>query len=283
MERRKISQFRLVAQVLAVIFVGANLFFLWRVWGSLRDGTGEPKRDKLEILTLVDSNCKECTSLSEVVKFIKESNVDIKKEESFDYANDKAKVEKLVQRYRVTRLPALILKGARPTDEQLGQFWDNFGEIVEGDFVLRKLQPPYRDLLSGEVRGLFRVTFLTDDSCEKCYDVRFHKNAFLRLSMSVINERDIDVSSDEGKELIKKYDIKLVPTILVDGELDEYEGFQTVWPVVGTKEEDGVYVFRGVKDMGTYRDLATGKVVEGGPAGAASSGGQAGTGGTAGQ
>jgi hypothetical protein len=82
--------------------------------------------------------------------------------------------------------------------------------------------------------------------------------------METSDDRTVEVNSAEGKDLIKKYKITAVPTILLSGDLEEYENFQQVWPQVGTVEADGMHVFRepGEKIMGSYKDLKTGKLVE---------------------
>lgn len=270
------NQFSLMVQAAVVSALAVNLIFSTGIWLGLGrpglfglGGQTKPKsaaKQNFEVIAIVDSTCENCSRLDEILKFVKESDVEIAKESQIDYGKEKDTAQTIIDKYKITKIPTLVIIGPRPQDKEFGQFWDTFGEVVGGDFVLRKVQPPYREISSGETRGLFRVTFLTDKSCAACYDAKVHVNAFERISMKVINSRGLDVKSAEGGELIKKYGIKLVPTILVDGDLAEYEGFQTVWPYVGTAEEDGTYVFRdGVKQMGTYKDLSTGKVVVGTP------------------
>ena len=78
-----------------------------------------------------------------------------------------------------------------------------------------------------------------------------------------------DISVELGCSLhkveywLKKYKITSLPTILLRGDLEEYQVFLQIWNSVGTKEADGTYVFRetGQKEMGTYKDLKTGDVI----------------------
>ena len=77
-------------------------------------------------------------------------------------------------------------------------------------------------------------------------------------------ENKVDISSAEGKALVEKYAIKKVPTVVISGDLREYEGFDTVWGQVGSIEEDGTYVFRQLEVLSqniVYKDLTTGEVV----------------------
>lgn len=215
-----------------------------------------------EIVTIKDSSCKECSTLVDIVKFIRESKVEVTAHKDLDFVADKKAAQDLIEKYNILKLPAMVIRGPKPTDPDLAKFWEIFGDNIGGDFVLRRVQPPYRDLASGQEKGLFKVTFLTDSACKTCYDVSLHENAFKNISMKIVDSLNLDISSAEGQALIKKYKIIQVPTILISGELDEYEGFQQAWPQVGSKEVDGTYVFRaGVAAMGTYRDLKTGKIV----------------------
>ena len=77
------------------------------------------------------------------------------------------------------------------------------------------------------------------------------------------SEKTVDIASDEGKALIKKYSIKSVPTIILSKDADAYPALKQIWQQVGSVEEDGNYVFREVTQMGSYKDLTTGDVVNG--------------------
>ncbi len=278
------SKFKLLIQGLVVVVLLVNVVLLGRIalqakaksGGGLKEflvsilpawkkyAAPVEKKQKYEITAIIDSSCKECSGLDEIVGFIKASvGVEVTKDETIDYATTKEAAQALIDKHKITELPSLIIKGPRPDDPNFLQFWDQFG-VVEGDtFILTKVQPPYRNLADGSIGGLFKITYLADKSCAKCYDVSLHRNAFQRLSMNVTSEEKLDISDARGRELVKKYAIKLVPTILVEGDLGAYDGFQSVWPSVGTKETDGVYIFRdGVAQMGPYKDLKTGKLVE---------------------
>ncbi len=58
--------------------------------------------------------------------------------------------------------------------------------------------------------------------------------------------------------MIAKYSVEKVPTVILGGDLEIYEGFDAVWEQVGTIEEDGSYVFRELDVLGqqiVYKDL----------------------------
>ena len=50
--------------------------------------------------------------------------------------------------------------------------------------------------------------------------------------------------SEDGKELINKYNIKTIPTVIIAKEARGYPGFIEAFKEVGTEEDDGTFVFR---------------------------------------
>ena len=98
--------------------------------------------------------------------------------------------------------------------------------------------------------------------CDDCYDISLHDTALTNLGLSPKSAATFDVSSDQGKSLVQEYNITKVPTILMSGDLSEYQGLQQVWSLVGEVSDDGTYIFTGLEEMGTYKDLESGKVVE---------------------
>ena len=64
----------------------------------------------------------------------------------------------------------------------------------------------------------------------------------------------------EGQKLVARYQIKKLPTILLQGDLIENEALKQIWQGVGTIEEDNNFVFRTTELIGNYFDLETKKV-----------------------
>jgi hypothetical protein len=119
-----------------------------------------------------------------------------------------------------------------------------------------------KDTVSNQIRGKVQVTYLTDQSCKECYDVSIHDKALTNLGVPINNIKRIDISSDEGKGLVSKYKIKAVPTLLISGEVSEYQSLVSVWKDVGTIASDGTYVFTELSVMnGVYKDLVKNKIV----------------------
>ena len=83
------------------------------------------------------------------------------------------------------------------------------------------------------------------------------------FGVTLVREDRVDIGSSFGKALLKKYDIKNVPTIILSSEGKHYEGLQSVWGQVGTVESDGSFIFRNLNLLAgiTYKDLETKEVV----------------------
>ena len=220
------------------------------------------KPAELNVVTIIDSNCQACFNVQTMIASLKSAaGVSIVKDEAIDYTSDEG-VE-LIQKYALTRVPVLLVDGDLekafanvPGLQNAGQRND------DGTLIVSSIPPPYVEVVSGALKGAFTLTYLSDSSCKECYDVRAHRGALAGLVMTPAEEKNLDISEEEGRVLADKYQIVSVPTILLSGDLEEYAQLAQVWPQVGTVEKDGTHVFRaGQPLMGAYKDLKTGKVV----------------------
>lgn len=176
----------------------------------------------------------------------------------------------LVKKYSITKVPTVVVEFTGQNQPDISQFFNaGLGRVVDGGFVLDKILAPYYDLVSKKVKGLVKVTYLDDKTCEKCYDISRHEIALKNLGVNV-KGRTIDISSKEGQELINKYKITKVPTLLITGEVSEYSVLTQAWADVGIVADDGTYIFTNIDLMGEfYKDLSTGQIVEAKPTPAA--------------
>ena len=216
---------------------------------------------KLRITVITSKLCGDkCFDINLFLDALKQNGIKEVGTETLNVEDSQGKA--LAEKYNITKVPTVLISGELDKNPQLAQAWTALGEIIDQVFVFRKLIPPYIEVATGELKGQFSLVYLTDESCSKCYDVKLHDTALGNLGLKTDNSKTVDVSSDEGKDLLKKYAITLVPTILLSGDLAEYSGLQQIWPQVGTIAEDGTYVFTKMDEMGSYMNLKTGKLVE---------------------
>lgn len=220
----------------------------------------EAKRPaNIELVTITDTTCTDCFNINQVLDYIKKENVNITSEKTVDRNSDEGK--QLIQQFAIKKLPALTIKGELAKLTNLEQFFKQTGDTTDDTFVFRQVGAPYTSVDTGTVKGRISFTLITDVSCTTCYDVTQHE-VILKNNFGInITANVIDAKSAAGKALIQKYKITLLPTFVLTGEPAEYPSLTEAWADVGKVATDGAYVFTGVPLMGTYRDLATNKVI----------------------
>lgn len=81
-----------------------------------------------------------------------------------------------------------------------------------------------KEILKEELRpAKLQLVKITLDDCESCFDIETAIGELKNQNVNITKEQTFSVNSIEGKELISKYDIKKLPTIIVTGELNKSE------------------------------------------------------------
>jgi len=201
-------------------------------------------------------NCAQCFSLDPFIASLQEeifiTNITkLKESEAKNFLNI----------YNLTKLPALIISQDAEVYKSFTEAWKQFGERAkDGSYLLKDINPPYKEVMTGLTRGLVTITYISDKTCKTCYDVKNHKVILAnRLGISLVKEKELDIT--EAQQLLDKYKIKAVPTIILSSEIKDYK-LEPVLTKVGTYELDNTFVFREVEVMGTYKDLKTEKIIE---------------------
>ena len=213
-------------------------------------------------LTLIkDSTCTGCFDITSLVRQIKASGVSIVSESEIDYASEQAK--SLLEKYMITKVPTIIMSSDVDEYSNIKTTWARQGSVEEdGSYILREISPPYRNLTEGRIVGQVALINLIDSSCSECYDVGMHKGIIARFGLPLSDEKTYNVKSDEGKAIVEKYNVTLVPTIILTGDPGTYPSLKGIWAQVGSVESDGTHVFRRPNVMGVkYKDLSTGEVL----------------------
>ncbi len=221
----------------------------------------EARPARIEAVTITDSSCEQCFDISSVLDALASSEkLTIGKEQTVEFSS--AEGRSFIEKAKITKIPAIIVTGE--TDKpSIGDFWGSAWEKASLDgksaMVFSPL-PPYKDLATGEIKGLVKLVFLNDSSCIACYDVLLHKTILQRFGVSVSEEVSYDAGSVEGKDLMSRYNITKIPAFILSADASVYSGLNLVWSQVGTIEEDGSYVFRSTEVMGVYKNMETGEV-----------------------
>jgi len=189
-----------------------------------------------------DLTCKECASLSSIQKQLENMDVKINSYEIVDASSDSGK--KLINENNITYLPTLLLS------KEIEEYWWVFpqisGSFIKNDEYNKFNQPlfPYKEVLTGLIKGKVRITYVTNNTCEECFNVTQLKSSFQGLGVYIDSEKYADVSSTEGKSLLNIYNITAIPTVILSKEISDYGSIKDVLANVGSFESDGTFVFR---------------------------------------
>lgn len=209
------------------------------------------------VTNLVDSSCIRCIDMTSLTVSLRDVGVVIASEETLEYNSSEAQV--LVAKFDIQKIPSIIISKDVTEYSAVNQIWGQLNAVEkDGFYVLHAVQPPYRDLATGEIVGLVRLVNLIDSSCSDCYDVSLHEQILINFGLVPVNKTTYDINSTDGKALLEKYNITSVPTVLLSPEADAYVGLTQVWPQVGSIESDGWYVFREMTALGNnvvFKDL----------------------------
>lgn len=218
---------------------------------------------RVGVTYITDKTCTECFDTNQLTTQLKSIGVAIASTKTLDITDKEAK--DMIQEYKITKVPTMLLTKDALAYDIISQVWKQIGtQETDGTLVMRTPTPPYRDLTTRKVRGLVTLTYLVDGTCATCYNVSLHKQVLEQsFGMKFAAEKTLDVSTDQGKKLVEKYNITQVPTILLDKEAEAYTTFTQTWDDVGTKETDGTYVFKKVNLLqgATYKDLSTSTIM----------------------
>ncbi|MBW3019216.1 hypothetical protein KY329_03465 [Candidatus Woesearchaeota archaeon] len=220
---------------------------------------------RVGMIIIENPECTECFDPSIVINNLNMVGVDLTDVEMLNYTSEKA--QELIAKYNIAKLPAMIFTNDLLAYAPVRDVWNASGTIEEdGMLVTRDVSPPFYSIATGEVRGIVDLTVLTDDSCTECYDPSVHR-AMLENQFMVRfgDETKVDVSSEEGKALIEKYNITYAPTVILSDEAALYPLLPSVWSNAGTIEEDGSFIIRKINTVPgiKFKNLSSGKVVEG--------------------
>ena len=185
--------------------------------------------------------------------------------EEKNFLTDSNEGNELIKKYNIGFVPTIILSKDAELYSIMQQAWLQIGSKEEdGYYVLRLISPPFINLTTNELKGIVDISYLTDKSCLECYDVNQHKEILANqqgFAVSFDKEEVYDINDAKGKELIAKYNITQVPTIILSDEISVYPSSRLLNQFFSI-EKDGQYVFRRAQVLGTYKDLTTNQVIK---------------------
>jgi len=241
-----------------------NTFVLTKVTPVFIDKDSKREVGKVTATIVTDPSCTQCVDLKLTVEGFRKAGVKITDQKEITW--NSLEGQRIISQYKIIKIPSILLSSDIDFYDNVKSSWGSIGSVEQDKtYVLRNLSLPYRDLEKGRVLGLVDLIYLTDSSCTDCYRVQDVQKPILKqgYGVGILSERAVDISSGEGKNLVDKYKITKVPTILLSPEVEQYSNLKNVWKGVGTVEFDGWYVFREMQQLQglTYKDLSTNQIV----------------------
>lgn len=216
-------------------------------------------RGYVSMIYILNSECSECADSMEIVEGLEYTGVVIPNKRTIEYSSKEGM--ELIEKYDVEKLPTIIFDKEVELYKNVRSGWFYYGSIEEDAYVLRTVTPLYYNVKEGTTDGFVDAVFLTDKSCETCYDVQLHEQLLSRIDIKFGIKDYVDVSEPRGIQFIQKYNITAVPTVILSSELGDYISATITIENFLSVESDGSYVFRNFDEWkAIYKDLSSGEI-----------------------
>ncbi len=197
------------------------------------------------IIIINAPDCSQCLDGEAFASSLEDPSIDMKFSSKKVLGANDSQAKSLITAYNITKLPALLLNNASAYpvfSEYIVQLGDMQGEW----FVLRNISLPYFDIPSNHTLGLVKAIYIVNTSCTDCFDINSLSDYVAQSSGIALSENvTYDINSTQGMELVKKYNITTIPTLIYSHDASLYENFDSVWlNQTNTIESDGSLVFR---------------------------------------
>lgn len=244
----------ILASLVLIVFMNEREAGIVRFENEL-SGSGSLLANNLVDVVIIKPDCAECYDAEGFVDSLAGLGLNVSSARVLDASEG----YDLIQKYSVTRLPAVVFSTAI-INYSFYQGLSYFGSLEPDAFVFRSPTPPFYDVVSGDVvDGGVTVTYVNHSGCGKCYDVLVHRDILVsNYGVNIVGE----VFVNESSSLIELYNITKLPTIILSPEAAFYPGLVRVWPTAGRIAGDGSFVFTEMSALGKvwYFDLESGEI-----------------------
>jgi len=161
----------------------------------------------------------------------------------------------LIEKYNITKIPAIVITG---DINKVSLVSRQRYETREDALVFTTLSAPHIDTRTKELKGIVNATILNHSKCPDCmFNLAVLLVDMKNFPVHFENEFTVDAESKEGEELISKYGIEKIPTVIFNNEILAYN-----LPWAGFENQtDGSVVLKGV--LPPYFDLGSGQLKDG--------------------
>ncbi len=234
--------FLAIALVLSVVNIGILQSRFYKVREAQAVIKELMKPANIEVIKIL-TDCNDCFDIEKAFSRIKGQNVNVIKEESLQSDSEEAK--ELIDKFNIQKLPTLIISGEINKTEGLNRFFTSVGKLGKDKLIYTALTAPYYDVLAAKVVGRVKVINIVDSLCADCTKLEM-TDALKQSGVIVSEEKNIEFSSKEGQELIRKHGIKQIPAVLVSDDVDNYGEVKNALEQTNVEKKDGFYAVQSV-------------------------------------
>ncbi|MFA6027889.1 MAG: hypothetical protein WC752_03105 [Patescibacteria group bacterium] len=250
---------KIVAVSLIVIFIGGVIYALASSGIKSYQEKKANQTAELSAIKLVDATCPNCFKMDSLLDILKKENVVFKDIKEVDVSSEEGNA--LISQHNITKIPILIITGDIEKNEPFTKLWEGFGQKKDKTLI-SDVFPPYKNLNDSTTIGLVDLTVIYDSTCTECYNSKMHDVYLAAEGIYPVNTNKLDASSQEAKDLIAKYNIKKIPTVILTPEAKYYKNLTEKWVQDGFIADDGYYIFTAPEKIGTYKDLETNEIIK---------------------
>ncbi|MFH1521148.1 MAG: hypothetical protein ABID61_05875 [Candidatus Micrarchaeota archaeon] len=209
---------------------------------------------------ITQANCNNCSASG----YLLDSFISAESQFSFNVTkkvlvSTSSEAQSLISKYKITKLPVMLVSSSAANSSQFESAW--LGRLgtkeSDGMYVYRSVYPPYYDSSLGKAVGYVNVYHIVPTSCTNCTNttefIQFLTSD--QVLMLINSETVLSQNSSKAQELISKYNITKLPTVLLSPDATYYPIINTSWNTSGTFEKDGWLIYRNV--LPPYLDLTT--------------------------
>lgn len=244
---KKISITLLITLIIISIINVMQVTSFSTSFNNLIDRSIEEQKPAQISLTIINPNCSDCFNVNEFVDKISSSRkTNITSTTKLSLENSQA--QKLIQEYNIEKFPAVIVKGNVNKSSSLLNTLSSIGanKVNSTTFYAQAQKPLYTNK-NGEIIGWVSIIALDNKECIVCDKSDSYISQLENIRVKISDIKSYDINSQQGEEIIKKYNINKVPNIIFSKELGLYPQFSVGWSQAGTIEEDGSYVLRNIR------------------------------------
>ncbi len=186
------------------------------------------------LVVQLSAACKQCANPYTAVSALEKAGVNVS---SRTVAVESAEGTKLVNQYRLTRLPAVVATGEiAKASAAFGSEWSASGSAR----VWLPAAPVYFDVSKGSFVGLVKAKQVVDSACTACTRFDGALDALQKNGVAIDARETLEANSTQGQALIRQYKLTVLPALILSPDALEYSTIKQGWAQVGSVESDAL-------------------------------------------